>query len=56
MTNPRSIDTGDEFWAEARETIDIIVAEEEPVETGLVDQWGKPIRRYPKRNPVGFMR
>ena len=57
MIHPsRQIDLGDDWWP-SRETIDVIVPEEpEPVDTGLLDQFGEPIKRRPVRHPIGFRR
>jgi hypothetical protein len=53
---PRLLDWGDDWWP-SRETVDVIVADEAgAVDTGLLDQFGQPIRRRPVRRPVGFCR
>lgn len=50
---PRSVEAGDEYWSEARETIEII-NDRAPIDTGLVNEHGVPIVRMP--HPVGFCR
>jgi hypothetical protein len=55
---PRRCDyhLGDDWWP-GRETVEVIVPEEErAIDTGLLDQFGGPIRRYPVRRPLGFCR
>lgn len=50
----RQIDLGDD-WMPGREVLDVIVPEEyQAVDTGLLDQFGQPIKRQPVRHPVGF--
>lgn len=50
----RGVAAGDEWWPEARETVDVIVEETAPRDTGLVDQYGMTIWRVPKRERCGF--
>ena len=53
----RLLEMGDDWWP-SRETLDVIVADEESgsVDTGVLDQFGEPIRRQPVRHPMGFRR
>lgn len=45
----------DDCWdVAARETMTVLIDDEAPVPTGLVDQWGTPIYRKPVRHKVGF--
>lgn len=44
-------------WIDPPVTIDIIdEGRDEAVSTSLVDQYGNPIMRVPRRYPVGFCR
>lgn len=43
-------------WSFGRESMDVIVQDDDPVDTGLVDQHGNKIMRLPDRAPMGFCR
>jgi len=51
---PRSVDAGDDWWPEPRETLQVIILSDEATDTGLVDQHGVTNWRKPSRHPVGF--
>lgn len=53
---PKVIRAEDEWWPENRDSMDVIVTDEHPVDTGLVDQNGVPIMRLSSRIPMGFCR
>ena len=46
----------DDYWPETRETLDVIVTDDDPVETGLIDQHGNKIVRLSPRQTMGFCR
>ena len=48
---PKAYDYG---YSDSRETMDVTLTEEAPVDTGLVDQFGVPIVRLPDKRRVGF--
>lgn len=52
----RLVRAEDEWWPENRETIDVVVTDDHPVNTGLVDQNGVPIMRISPKSPMGFCR
>lgn len=54
--HPRLVRAEDEWYPENRERLDVIVVEDSPVDTGLVDHHGVPIMRITSRAPVGFCR
>jgi hypothetical protein len=51
---PRSIAAGDDWYSDPRETINVIVDDQGPTNTGLVDQYGVTIYRLPGRERCGF--
>jgi len=52
---PRSVEAGDDWWPEPRETIDVVITSEVlSINTGLVDQYGMTIWRYPRQYKLGF--
>jgi len=52
----RQLDLGDEWWP-GRESVEVIMPEDDAaVDTGLLDQFGQPIKRHPVRRPIGFCR
>lgn len=53
---PRSIKAEDEWWPEVRETLDVIVEDGQPIDTGLVNEHGDKIMCVPAAHPVGFAR
>ena len=52
----RAIRCEDDWWPESRERMDVIIASDDPVDTGLVDQHGIPIMRLPAKSRLGFCR
>lgn len=48
----------DEFWYEPSITANTLIEEEQSdvIETGLVDQYGKPIRRQREKIKMGFVK
>ena len=64
MTHPRyvsriavrAVHCEDDVWPMPRETIDVVVVEDDPVHTGLVDHLGVPIMRLSSKAPIGFCR
>lgn len=51
---PRSIAADDDWWSETRETVNVIIDDDVPQDTGLVDQHGTKIYRTPVRERCGF--
>jgi len=49
-------EAGDDYWPAPREPFDVIVTDDTPEDTGLVDQYGVPLRRRSPRGPLGFCR
>lgn len=63
MTSPRyitrakrSVRAEDDWYPESRERLDVIIASDEPVDTGLVDQFDIPIMRLSSKLPMGVCR
>ncbi len=52
----KTIRASEDWWAEPRERLDVIVTDESPINTGLVDQYENPIMRTVQRGPLGFCR
>jgi hypothetical protein len=52
----KTIRCEDDYWMAGRETLDVIIVSDDPVDTGLVDQHGVPIMRLSARAPMGFGR
>lgn len=52
----RAIRAEDDWYPESRERLDVIIVSDEPMDTGLVDQFDVPIMRVSSRGPVGFCR
>lgn len=44
----------DDYWPDLPATMDVIVVEDHPVDTGLVDEFGVTIWRTSMRERVGF--
>ena len=53
---PRTVRASDDWWPEPRESFDVLVTDDRPIDTGLVDQHGTPIMRLSDRSPLGFCR
>jgi len=53
---PRGIEAGDDWYPEERGRIDVIIPDDKPQNTGLLDADGTPIYRVEVRAPIGFMR
>lgn len=51
---PRQIAAGDDWYPETRETVTVIVEDDKPTDTGLIDQHGVPIYRVPNRERCGY--
>lgn len=45
---------GDDYWKIDRASIDVIVFEKGPRQTGLLDQHGNDLYRLPPERPAGF--
>ena len=44
----------DDYYHDTPQTMQVIVEDSEPVETGLEDHLGIPIMRVPDKIPMGF--
>ena len=53
-TQPDRSYIGDDYWRIDRSSIDVIVSEKNPRRTGLLDQDGNPLYRFPPETPPGF--
>lgn len=51
---PRVVRAEDDWYPEMRETVDVIIEDALPRDTGLVDQHGVTIYRMPLRERCGF--
>lgn len=50
----RGFRVSDDYYFEERQTVEVIVCDEEPVDTGLVDEFGVRLFRVRERGKVGF--
>lgn len=53
---PRAFLAGDDYIEEERQTCEVVVDEDSPIDTGLVDHHGNKIMRITQRGPMGFCR
>lgn len=51
---PRAIFVEDAYWPEPPVRMEVIIEQDAPVDTGLVDEFGTTIYRVPERRRVGF--
>lgn len=56
LATPPRADAGDDHYRDAASTIDVLVADDAPHNTGLVTAQGVPIYRVTQRGPMGFCR
>jgi len=54
LRRPRTVTVQDDVWTEPPVTMQVISDEGQPVDTGLVDQFGTTIYRVPTRERMGF--
>lgn len=54
VRRPRVVRAEDDWYPEVRETVDVIIEDASPRDTGLVDQHGVTIWRTTARERVGF--
>lgn len=54
IPHPLWLVAGDDWYPDARETLEVIVDDSKPTDTGLVDQYGVTIYRMPRRERCGF--
>ncbi len=52
--DPERLYVGDDYWKIDRSSIDVIVSEKGPRQTGLLDQHGNFLFRLPPERPAGF--
>lgn len=52
---PQAIQAGDDYWPETRETMSVVVTDNAPHDTGLVDERGVTIWRLPSIARIGFL-
>jgi hypothetical protein len=50
----KAVECGDEWWEPAAAHIDVLVTDDKPEDTGLLDQFGERLYRLPEREPIGF--
>lgn len=55
-TKPRAVECGDDWLETSPTRCDVIVSEDCPADTGLLDNLGNKIYRVPTRAPLGFTR
>lgn len=53
---PRIYIDEDDVWPDPPISMDVLVEDSEPRETGLLDQYGNKIMRVVRRVPIGFCR
>lgn len=53
-TRPKAYLAGDNYDVDTKETMAIMVADDGPIDTGLVDQFGDKIIRVPTKFQTGF--
>lgn len=53
-SHPEQSYVGDDYWRLDRSSIDVIVSERGPRQTGLLDQHGNYLYRLPAERPAGF--
>lgn len=56
ISRHRLLEAGDDIWAEPTVTMEVVVEDNTPIDTGLVDQHGNKIMRIMPRAPLGFCR
>ena len=44
----------DDYWPQARDRLEVIVEDDRPADTGLLDEFGVRIFRVKKREKLGF--
>lgn len=54
MKRPRAVRAEDEWYPESRESIDVIIDDAAPVDTGLVDMSGTKIWRTATKERCGY--
>jgi hypothetical protein len=52
----KAVQCEDDCWHAGRETLDVIIVTDDPVDTGLIDQHGIPIMRLSSKGALGFCR
>jgi len=51
----KAIECGDEWREPATASLDVLVTEDKPEDTGLLDQFGERLYRLRDRVPIGFV-
>ena len=54
LARPPRTDAGDDHYRDGSRSMDVLVDDDRPHDTGLVTAQGVPIYRVTQRGPVGF--